>query len=267
MSIALMTEAWKLQGLTSTQKLVLLSLADNANDQGECYPSIAQVSTRTCLSERAVRNAIRDLEDMGYVRSVSRLGTSTMYHLSTSPVSDAPPARRAAPAANAPRHQMPPTPAPDAPPPRHDVPPTPARGAPKPSFNRQLNRQLTQNKGTGVRPKVSREELLELQLPDWLPAQSWEDWVDHRIEVKSPLTLKAAGMALRHLSRLRDEGNDPVLVIEQSVRSGKWTDLYAVKQQVHGRQTSTGQPALNKQEALEERNREIALRWAERSVG
>lgn len=106
-----------------------------------------------------------------------------------------------------------------------------------------------------------------MQLPDWLPAQSWEDWVDHRIEVKSPLTLRAAGMALKHLSRLRDEGNDPVLVIEQSVRSGKWTDLYAVKQQSHGRQISAAQPVLNKQEALEERNREIALRWAERSVG
>jgi len=137
MSIALMTEAWKLQGLSSTQKLVLLSLADNANDQGECYPSMAQVSRRTCLSERAVRDAIRALEGLGYVRSVSRLGTSTMYHLSTTP------APAAAPAGNAPRQEMPPRGAPNAAPPRQHVPPTPAAAAPKPSFNRQLNRQLT----------------------------------------------------------------------------------------------------------------------------
>lgn len=219
MSIALMTEAWKLQDLSSTQKLVLLSLADNANDQGECYPSMAQVSRRTCLSERAVRDAIRSLEAMGYVRSVSRLGTSTMYHLTTTP------AAAAAPAGNAPRQEMPPRAERAAPPPRQEVPPTPAAAAPKPSINRQLNRQLTVK---------ARTAIAAIELPDWLPRSAWVDWVEHRIAVKAPLTERAASMGIRLLEKLKDQGHDPVEVIEQSVRTGKWTDFYPLKNQTAG---------------------------------
>ena len=112
-----MTDVWRIQGLSGTEKLVLLALADNANDAGECFPSMSMLAQKTCVCERAVRNAIRDLEAAGYVSSASRAGTSTLYRIHTTPAPNAAPARRA------PRHQMPPTPAPDASPPRHVVPP------------------------------------------------------------------------------------------------------------------------------------------------
>jgi hypothetical protein len=48
-----------------TQKAVLISLADQANDQGSCWPSIATICVRTCFGERAVRNAVRWLEEQG----------------------------------------------------------------------------------------------------------------------------------------------------------------------------------------------------------
>lgn len=226
MSIALMTTAWTLTGLSSTQKLVLLSLADNANDQGECYPSIRQMVSRTCLSERAVRDAIRILETLGYVRSMPRVGTSTIYLLELSQAQSQTPAPAAPPAGDAPRQEVPPTPAPAAPPPRQQAPPTPAAGAPKPSLNRQLNRQVTVKART--KPGI---EVAAIALPDWLPRQTWIDWVQHRIAVKAPMTERAGELALGHLARLREAGNDPVAVIEQSVRSGKWTDLYALKNQ------------------------------------
>ncbi len=101
-----MTDVWRIQGLSGTEKLVLLALADNANDAGECFPSMSMLAQKTCVCERAVRNAIRDLEASGYVSSSSRAGTSTLYRINTTPAPDAAPARRA------PRHQMPPTPAP-----------------------------------------------------------------------------------------------------------------------------------------------------------
>lgn len=156
MSIAIMTEVWKLQGLSGTEKLVLLALADNANDAGECFPSVSMLASKTCVCERAVRNAIRDLEAMGYVSSESRAGTSTLYRIHTTP------------ALNAPRHQMPTTPASDAAPPRHVVPPTPARGAPitisepssEPSINQKARKRavvdwVTELASRGVDPVVA----------------------------------------------------------------------------------------------------------------
>lgn len=105
-----MTAAWKLEGLTPTQKLVLLSLADNANDQGECYPSMAQIGRRTALSERAVRDAIRSLERLQIVSSAARSGTSTVYFLRITDALECQPtpAAGAAPANHAPRQQVPP---------------------------------------------------------------------------------------------------------------------------------------------------------------
>jgi len=115
MSTILMTACWPLQGMTPAQKSVLISLADNANDDGVCWPSLATIGIRTCLSERAVRNALRWLEEAHVLASHQRFGRSTWYTLT--------------PAAYAPGTKCPP--APDAPPPRQEMPPTPAPAAPR----------------------------------------------------------------------------------------------------------------------------------------
>jgi len=85
-----MTAAFK-TSLPTTQKFVFLALCDAANDQGECYPSIATVCDKCSLSERAVQAAVRDLERLGYVRREFRSGRSTVYWLTATPAADAPP--------------------------------------------------------------------------------------------------------------------------------------------------------------------------------
>jgi len=62
MSIKLMTAVWAMQNLTPTQKLVLLALADNASDEGICWPSLTTITAKTSLSRRAVTDALADLE-------------------------------------------------------------------------------------------------------------------------------------------------------------------------------------------------------------
>jgi len=74
-----MTACWPLQGMSPAQKAVLISLADNANDDGVCWPSVATIGARTCLSERAVRNALRWLEEASLLQSHQRFGRSTWY--------------------------------------------------------------------------------------------------------------------------------------------------------------------------------------------
>lgn len=75
-----MAACWPIR-LPPTQKAVLISLADNANDDGECWPSIPTICMRTCFSERAVHRAIADLEAAGALVADRSNGRHTRYVL------------------------------------------------------------------------------------------------------------------------------------------------------------------------------------------
>lgn len=83
MSIALMTKVWKTRCASHTQKLVLLALADNANDAGHCWPSIATLGMKCSLSERAVQYELRGLSKAGMlqVKGKGGRGISNRYLL------------------------------------------------------------------------------------------------------------------------------------------------------------------------------------------
>ncbi|MFU6003226.1 helix-turn-helix domain-containing protein [Pseudomonas aeruginosa] len=128
MSTIIMSACWPLQGMSPAQKAVLISLADQANDQGVCWPAVDSIAMRCCLSKRAVQQAIKWLRGAGIVSVEERQGRSTMY--SVTPAAYAPPQEMhpssiCTHAANAP------TPADAAPPPPQDLHPTPADAAPR----------------------------------------------------------------------------------------------------------------------------------------
>lgn len=60
MSIKLMSQAWELR-LAPTDKLVLLALCDWANDAGYCFPSVATVARKTCISKRQCQRILKEL--------------------------------------------------------------------------------------------------------------------------------------------------------------------------------------------------------------
>lgn len=53
-------------------KLVLIKLADNANDDGSCFPSRPYIAKHTGLSEATVRTSIKKLEGAGLLAVVPR---------------------------------------------------------------------------------------------------------------------------------------------------------------------------------------------------
>lgn len=75
-----MALCWGLQ-MSPTQKATLISLADNADDHGGCWPSIPKICERTCLSERAVHGAIKWLETNGLVQADRSNGRHTRYRI------------------------------------------------------------------------------------------------------------------------------------------------------------------------------------------
>lgn len=79
MSTIIMSHCWPLQGLSVTQKAVLISLADQANDDGVCWPAIATIGKRCCMSARAVRTAMDHLEAVGILSRERRFNSSNVY--------------------------------------------------------------------------------------------------------------------------------------------------------------------------------------------
>lgn len=64
MSIQCLAKAWDM-GLPPTQKLILLKLADNANDKYQAWPSVSTISRFTGLSLRAVQINLKELVEKG----------------------------------------------------------------------------------------------------------------------------------------------------------------------------------------------------------
>ncbi|KVC81414.1 hypothetical protein WI75_08690 [Burkholderia ubonensis] len=65
-------------------------------------------------------------------------------------------------------------------------------------------------------------------LPDWVPDDTWSDFVAMRKQMRKPMGEAAIRLAVRTLEDLRGKGNDPKLVIEQSIMRG-WTGLFPLR--------------------------------------
>jgi hypothetical protein len=74
MSMLLMVKAMQSKVGNPLRKLVLLKLADNANDQGECWPSYQYIADQCEMSKRSVMVHIEALIASGFLRKEHRIG-------------------------------------------------------------------------------------------------------------------------------------------------------------------------------------------------
>jgi hypothetical protein len=116
-----MTRVWDLD-LPDSDKIVLLALADCANDEGHCWPSVASLVRKCSKSERTIQASIKRLVDEGLLIRREVFGKGCNYTVLPR-----------TPAAAAPRNAR--TPAETAPP--QPLRATPAAAADKPSKNHQ----------------------------------------------------------------------------------------------------------------------------------
>ena len=85
MSMNLMVKAMNIKVGNPLRKLVLIKLADNANDNGECWPSYQHVADQCEVSRSTVKSHIRALEEMGLLKREFRrkgeLNQSNVFYL------------------------------------------------------------------------------------------------------------------------------------------------------------------------------------------
>ena len=102
MSLEAITWAFR-QQLTPSEKLVLLTIADFADDQNKCWPNQTTLSKRTGLSRQTINKKLATLEKEGLIKREARWHTSNMTHLNidetprTKPKSKSKPKKHAPP--------------------------------------------------------------------------------------------------------------------------------------------------------------------------
>ncbi|CDH34731.1 conserved hypothetical protein [Xenorhabdus bovienii str. Intermedium] len=221
MSMSLMVKAMSIRVGNPLRKLVLIKLADNANDKGECWPSYQHIADHCECSKSAVRSHIDALIKMGLLIKENRLGNhngkgnaSNVYYLNLSadPVSPKsippmPPAGSSVSSAGTP---MPPD----------DISPMPSDGTrTSHSFEpvKEPVKEPIKPKGAGQFDPLTAK-------PENVSAETWADWVKFRQEIRKPLTETSCRQQAKQLAGC----TNPDEVICTSI-ANSWQGLFPDK--------------------------------------
>lgn len=85
-----MTAVWGVS-LPDSEKIVLLALADCANDEGLCWPSMATLAAKCSKSDRTVQAAIKSLVARGHMSRSEVPGKGCRYIVHPAPEAASPP--------------------------------------------------------------------------------------------------------------------------------------------------------------------------------
>ena len=72
MSIRLMSRVWDETKFKGTELLVLLTMADHANDEGVCWPSLARIAVRARCTRRQVSRCMERLKAEGWITVIGK---------------------------------------------------------------------------------------------------------------------------------------------------------------------------------------------------
>jgi hypothetical protein len=64
-------------------------------------------------------------------------------------------------------------------------------------------------------------------LPDWIPEQTWKEYLEMRVKIRKPMTDKAKSLAVAKLQALESQGQEPKAVLEQSILNS-WAGLFTL---------------------------------------
>jgi DNA-binding IclR family transcriptional regulator len=85
MSVRVTTWVWENSPASGTELLILLALADQSDDDGLSWPSIAYIARKTRLHEDTVNRNLRSLVDRGEVTREERPGRSNLLRIVRTP--------------------------------------------------------------------------------------------------------------------------------------------------------------------------------------
>ena len=200
------------------RKLVLLKLADNASDSGECWPSYQHIADQCEIARSTVKSHIRELERAGLLRREFRkdgdLNKSNVFHLTLDGAADNPVGRQMTEGGAA------------------DNPP----GAADDRGGGAADNPITSHSFEPVKEPVieptARKQKTTFSLPVGLNLDAWAVWLKYRIDrgIKPyKQTELGAGAVAKNLIKL-SSGDLPtqMLIVMQSINN-QWQGLFELK--------------------------------------
>jgi hypothetical protein len=202
MSVRLMSAIWDME-FSPVEKLILLAVADWANDEGLAWPSIAQLAKKTGCGERTVQRTLRAAEQSGLLKRHENPGKGCSYRID-------------------PRHAG--TPVTAAPVP--ETTPTPATLAPNTPVYTSSQKATPSSKKRA--PKAPA-----FILPSDIPELEWTAFDQMRRRIGKPMTDHARDLAINRLRKLAADGWPPGDVLNHSTLNN-YQGLFPPKDDNHG---------------------------------
>ncbi|WJN52095.1 helix-turn-helix domain-containing protein [Pseudomonas asiatica] len=214
MSMELMVKAMKTKVGNPLRKLVLIKLADNASDQGECWPSYQHIADQCEISKRSVMLHVSNLEAQGLLKKEIRKGgpkgnSSNLYYLTLTGAAYSPGVVQEI-------HQGSAAAAPGG----------SAAAAPRTSHSFEpVTEPVEQTVAAAPSAKKKAPKFDPMTCkPTNVSEQTWADWCQHRKEIRKPLTATTCEKQAKTLAG----HHAPDAVINQSISNG-WTGLFPEK--------------------------------------
>jgi len=209
-----MVKAMKTKVGNPLRKLVLIKLADNASDQGECWPSYQHIADQCEIDRSTVRKHIKHLEAQGLVRIENREGpkgnSTNLYYLTLrNPVG---------------QNSTPVGPESTGVGPQPTPPVGPESTRTSHSFEPVTEPvEQTVAAAPSAKKKTPKFDPMTCK-PANVSEQTWADWCQHRREIRKPLTATTCAKQAKTLAG----HHAPDAVINQSISNG-WTGLFPEK--------------------------------------
>jgi hypothetical protein len=283
MSIEIMSLVFK-AAIPTTQKFVLIAIADHCNSEGKGWPSIQRIAAHTSLQTRTVYRAIHDLESWGILsKNHNPHSKSTLYTINKTVLlktltngqmthdhltDDHPDTRSGVPLTD--DH---PTPDTRSPTPLTDDHPNHNTNHKEPSKEPSLAKLLFDDSAveTPVKKKPRKQKPPEapLVIPEFISETALNAFFANRASMKKPMTAHAKELLINKITELYHKGHDPTKLLERAILSG-WLTVYesndtltdgvknAPFQQSNGRNHSQSKPSFQQEW---DKQREINLEF------
>ena len=180
------------------QKLVLLMLANHCNGHtGQCNPSHKLLAEECSMGLSTLKGHIIALEEAGYLRIIHKaidgVSLPNQYHLKIEGV-----------------------------------------GQNLTEGQSESGRGVGQNLATNQEikpvnePSIRAVTKVSAVVPDWMPLETWSEFVSMRQRIRKPMTPYAVDLMFKKLDKFRQSGQDVQKILEQSIVNS-WQDVFELR--------------------------------------